>query len=202
MADLAVTTSRTSPGHIRPPTDEAAAALQGARAAGVCGESVRTAGPAEWRCQLGSTVPGGGRPAWPSWPRNPAAANVCGPHSGWCCQAEGPERRSSCSVHGDDGMGFVVATRAMDEAIQIARDQGVGLAGVRRSTHFGCSSHYVMQALEADMLSFVFTNSSPALPPFGGARALLGASPFAAGVPGTQPVVLDMCHGRKRRREE
>ncbi|CAJ1370231.1 unnamed protein product [Effrenium voratum] len=100
--------------------------------------------------------------------------------------------RSSCSVHGDDGMGFVVATRAMDEAIQIARDQGVGLAGVRRSTHFGCSSHYVMQALEADMLSFVFTNSSPALPPFGGARALLGASPFAAGVPGTQPVVLDM----------
>ena len=35
-----------------------------------------------------------------------------------------------------------------------------------------------------------------------GARALLGASPFAAGVPGTQPVVLDMCHGRKRRREE
>eukprot|EP00931_Biecheleriopsis_adriatica_P121065 TRINITY_DN96145_c0_g1_i1.p1 TRINITY_DN96145_c0_g1~~TRINITY_DN96145_c0_g1_i1.p1 ORF type:complete len:397 (-),score=66.40 TRINITY_DN96145_c0_g1_i1:44-1192(-) len=101
---------------------------------------------------------------------------------------------SSCIVHGDDGMGFVVATRATDEAIEIARRQGVGLAGVRRSTHFGCSAHYVLQALEADMISLVFTNSSPALPPFGGAKALLGASPFAAGAPSGQahPLVLDM----------
>eukprot|EP00928_Gymnodinium_smaydae_P065285 TRINITY_DN48451_c0_g1_i1.p1 TRINITY_DN48451_c0_g1~~TRINITY_DN48451_c0_g1_i1.p1 ORF type:complete len:257 (-),score=64.50 TRINITY_DN48451_c0_g1_i1:55-720(-) len=45
------------------------------------------------------------------------------------------------------------------------------------------------------MVSLVFTNSSPALPPHGGARALLGASPFAAGAPagaGTPPLVLDM----------
>lgn len=101
---------------------------------------------------------------------------------------------SSCRVHGDDGMGFVVATRATEEAIRIAQEQGLGLAGVHRSTHFGCSSRYVMQALEADMLSLVFTNSSPALPPFGGAKALLGASPFAAGAPANQahPLVLDM----------
>eukprot|EP00434_Breviolum_minutum_P007873 symbB.v1.2.006947.t1/scaffold416.1/size293898/6 len=101
---------------------------------------------------------------------------------------------SSCRVFGDDGMGFVVASRATEEAMRIAQDQGVGLAGVHRSTHFGCSSHYVMQALKADMLSLVFTNSSPALPPFGGARALLGASPFAAGAPSNQahPLVLDM----------
>eukprot|EP00930_Biecheleria_cincta_P059703 TRINITY_DN45424_c0_g1_i1.p1 TRINITY_DN45424_c0_g1~~TRINITY_DN45424_c0_g1_i1.p1 ORF type:complete len:414 (-),score=65.80 TRINITY_DN45424_c0_g1_i1:95-1336(-) len=101
---------------------------------------------------------------------------------------------SSCLVHGDDGMGFVVATRAMDEAIRIAKTQGVGLAGVHRSTHFGCSAHYVRQALEADMISLVFTNSSPAMPPFGGAKALLGASPFAAGAPSGQshPLVLDM----------
>ncbi|CAL1148991.1 unnamed protein product [Cladocopium goreaui] len=110
-----------------------------------------------------------------------------------CDAPSGP--RSSCRVHGDDGMGFVVATRATEEAIRIAEEQGLGLAGVHRSTHFGCSSRYVMQALEADMLSLVFTNSSPALPPFGGAKALLGASPFAAGAPANQahPLVLDMC---------
>ncbi|CAK9032125.1 unnamed protein product [Durusdinium trenchii] len=101
---------------------------------------------------------------------------------------------SACRVNGDDGMGFVVATQATKEAIRIAQDQGLGLAGVRRSTHFGCSAHYVLQALEHDMLSLVFTNSSPALPPFGGARALLGASPFAAGAPANlaHPLVLDM----------
>eukprot|EP00913_Durusdinium_trenchii_P019691 g18511.t2 len=51
-----------------------------------------------------------------------------------------------------------------------------------------------LEALEHDMLSLVFTNSSPALPPFGGARALLGASPFAAGAPANlaHPLVLDM----------
>ena len=32
--------------------------------------------------------------------------------------------------------------------LQLARRiRGVGLAGVHRSTHFGCSSHYVMQAM-------------------------------------------------------
>eukprot|EP00929_Paragymnodinium_shiwhaense_P109227 TRINITY_DN75589_c0_g1_i1.p1 TRINITY_DN75589_c0_g1~~TRINITY_DN75589_c0_g1_i1.p1 ORF type:complete len:395 (-),score=75.45 TRINITY_DN75589_c0_g1_i1:511-1695(-) len=101
---------------------------------------------------------------------------------------------SAVNVDGDDGMGFVVATRATEEAIALAKSQGVGLAGVKKSTHFGCSSHYVMQALEADMISLVFTNSSPALPVWGGARQLLGASPFAAGVPAgaEHPLVLDM----------
>jgi len=52
----------------------------------------------------------------------------------------------------------------------------------------------VLQALDADLVSLVFTNSSPALPPHGGAKALLGASPFAAGAPAGQahPLVLDM----------
>jgi len=101
---------------------------------------------------------------------------------------------TSVLVDGDDGMGFVVASRATDEAIALARAEGIGLAGVRRSTHFGCSAHYVLQALRADMISLVFTNSSPAMPPHGGAKPLLGASPFAAGAPsGSQhPLVVDM----------
>merc|ERR1712100_623894 len=101
---------------------------------------------------------------------------------------------SAAAIDGDDGMGFVVATRATEEAIRIAKAQGIGLAGVKRSTHFGCSAHYVMQALEADLVSLVFTNSSPAMPFHGGARALLGAGPFAAGAPAGQahPLVLDM----------
>lgn len=120
----------------------------------------------------------------------------------------------------------------MLEAIDIAREQGlgalqrlalsglrgVGVAGVHRSTHFGCSSHYVMQVGPVRERAFlrgagsghaepgwaetspfdgwaeVFTNSSPALPPHGGGKALLGASPFAAGAPAGHgaPLVLDM----------
>lgn len=105
------------------------------------------------------------------------------------------ERKAAAAsmVDGDDGMGFVVATQAVDEAIALAKESGVGLAGVRNSTHFGCSAHYVRRALDQDMVSFVFTNSSPAFPPFGGTKPLLGASPFAAGVPSSAqpPLVLD-----------
>ncbi|GLR88759.1 Ldh family oxidoreductase [Bradyrhizobium iriomotense] len=87
-------------------------------------------------------------------------------------------------VDGDNGMGFLAAHKAVDEAIDLARQSGVGLVGVRRSTHFGMSALYVKQASDAGFISLVFTNSSPALPVWGGRTTFLGAAPFAAGVPG------------------
>lgn len=100
----------------------------------------------------------------------------------------------AASVDGDDGMGFIVAHRAMDEAIEMARGFGLGLTGIKRSTHFGMAALYVLQAIEAEMISLVFTNSSPALPVWGGRSKFLGAAPLAAGAPGGElgPYVLDM----------
>lgn len=91
-------------------------------------------------------------------------------------------------------MGVVVGTYATIAAISLAKEQGVGIVGVKNSTHFGSSSRFVLQALRSDMISMIFTNSSPAMPPHGGARPFLGASPIAAGAPtGKQhPFVLDM----------
>ncbi len=97
-------------------------------------------------------------------------------------------------VDGDDGMGFVVGRRAMAEAMALAERHGIGFVGAKRSTHYGMGALYVMQAMEAGYLAFAWTNSSPAIPAWGGRTAYLGAAPFAAGVPGgTQaPYVLDM----------
>lgn len=97
-------------------------------------------------------------------------------------------------VDGDNGMGFLAAHQAVEEAVSLARSNGVGLVGVRRSTHFGMSALYVKQAADAGFISLVFTNSSPALPVWGGRTVFLGAAPFAAGVPGgAQPgYLLDM----------
>ncbi len=95
---------------------------------------------------------------------------------------------------GDDGMGFVVGKRAMDEAIAMARDIGIGMCVAHRSTHYGMGAIYVMQAIEAGFMSLALTNSSPALPVWGGRTTFLGASPFAAGAPGGHeaPFILDM----------
>ena len=97
-------------------------------------------------------------------------------------------------VDGDNGFGFVIATRAMDEAVAMARASGLGLASVRHSNHFGMAASYVLQALRAGMMSMVFTNASQAMPPWGGRDPILGTSPFAAGAPGgaLPPFVVDM----------
>ncbi len=100
----------------------------------------------------------------------------------------------AAALDGDNGFGFVVASRAMAEAIAMARESGLGVVSVRRSTHFGMAACYVLQAVEAGMVSLVFTNASPAIPSWGGREKMFGTSPFAAGAPGGTlgPFVLDM----------
>ncbi|KAI1465387.1 putative malate/L-lactate dehydrogenase [Daldinia caldariorum] len=98
-------------------------------------------------------------------------------------------------VDGRNGFGFLAAEAGMRAACEMARELGVGMAGVRRSNHFGMSAWVVQQAIDAGMISLVFTNSSPALPAFGGRSKLLGVSPIACGAPGGnpgKPFILDM----------
>jgi LDH2 family malate/lactate/ureidoglycolate dehydrogenase len=106
------------------------------------------------------------------------------------------DKRTPVAVHmdGDNGFGFVLATKAMAEAISIAQTYGIGIVVVKNSNHFGMAASYVLQALESGLISLVFTNAGRNLPPFGGKEALLGTSPFAAGAPSDTevPFVLDM----------
>lgn len=101
---------------------------------------------------------------------------------------------ATARTDGDDGMGFVVGHRAMAEAITLAEDVGVGVVGVQRSTHYGMAALYVLQAVEAGMVGLACTNSSTAMPVWGGRSLFLGASPFAAAAPAGRhgPFVLDM----------
>jgi L-2-hydroxycarboxylate dehydrogenase (NAD+) len=97
-------------------------------------------------------------------------------------------------IDADNAMGFIPSHLAMDAAMDLAVDAGIGMVGVNRSTHFGMGALYVLQALERNFVSMVFTNSSPAIAMWGGRNAFLGASPVAAGVPSgaSAPFVMDM----------
>src|SRR5690242_3638769 len=55
---------------------------------------------------------------------------------------EGP---SYAVVDGGHGLGQIVATRAMDLAIDKARASGVGLVWVRNTNDFAAASNYAMQ---------------------------------------------------------
>lgn len=112
------------------------------------------------------------------------------------------------ALHGDDGFGHVVATRGIDESIAMARDYGIGMVAVRRSTHFGMAANYVLRAIDAGYIGIVFTNASRGLPPHGGREPIFGTSPLAFGVPGGESAdfVLDMspavaARGKIRRAE-
>ena len=101
---------------------------------------------------------------------------------------------SAVHVNGDDGMGMVVGTRAMAAAINLAGESGVGMAGVYGSTHFGMAAYYVLQAVKKDFIGFAFTNASPGMAPWGGAKPVLGVNPIAVGVPAgnRKSFVMDM----------
>lgn len=102
---------------------------------------------------------------------------------------------AAARLDGDNGLGFVTASRAMDEAVARAAIYGIAMVAVRRSTHFGMASCYLARAINKGFAAFVFTNASPAMPVWGGRVPFLGTSPFAFGAPGGEgspDIVLDM----------
>src|SRR5439155_22115981 len=84
----------------------------------------------------------------------------------------------AATLDGDNGFGFVVGTRAMQEAIAMAREFGIGVVSARRSTHFGMAASYAIPAVEAGLMAMVFSNASQAMPPWGSKQMLLGTNPF------------------------
>jgi LDH2 family malate/lactate/ureidoglycolate dehydrogenase len=97
-------------------------------------------------------------------------------------------------VDGHNAFGFLAAHMGMSHAIEMAKEFGIGMVSIKHSNHFGMSAWIVQQAIDAGMMSLVFTNSSPALPVWGGRSKLMGVSPIACGAPAgkEKPFILDM----------
>jgi LDH2 family malate/lactate/ureidoglycolate dehydrogenase len=95
-------------------------------------------------------------------------------------------------VDGKNAYGAISSQMGMAKAIEMAGTYGIGMVSVKHSNHFGMSAWLCQQAIDAEMLGLVFTNSSPALPAWGGRSKLLGVSPIACGAPGEHPFILDM----------
>src|SRR5829696_4181206 len=103
--------------------------------------------------------------------------------------------KAAALVDGDNGLGSLVVARAVDEAIGLARDNGVGWAGVRRGNHAGAAAVYAEMPLAHDMIGLYFAvGNANHLPPWGGTDMLLSTNPIAIAVPALDepPLVLDM----------
>ena len=95
---------------------------------------------------------------------------------------------------GERSCGQVLGQRAMEKAIEKARENGVGIVCVKRANHNGAEAHYAQIALKAGMIGVSMSTSAPTMAPWGGADRLVGNSPLAVAVPtkNNKPVILDM----------
>ncbi|HEY0058863.1 MAG TPA: Ldh family oxidoreductase [Flavisolibacter sp.] len=95
---------------------------------------------------------------------------------------------STATMDGDEGLGLVVAPKAMSVAIEKARQVGTGWVSVQNSNHFGIAGYHAMMALEHDMIGICMTNASPLVAPTFSTERLLGTNPICVAVPaGSQP---------------
>jgi len=97
-------------------------------------------------------------------------------------------------VDGDDGFGQYAGAVAMDQAVALAAQTGVGVVGVRNSNFFGTGAYFVHRAAARGMIALAMSNSFPKVAAHGGLRAVLGTNPFAFGAPrrNGESLMIDM----------
>ena len=106
------------------------------------------------------------------------------------------ERRapSLALVDGKNALGPLVGVRALEAALELARESGIGWVGCRASNHYGAIAPYAREACDAGFVMIAGTNASTTMPPWGGAALRLGNNPLAVAAPGAGGAhfILDM----------
>jgi len=104
------------------------------------------------------------------------------------------ETPSTATYDGDSGLGLVMASNAMDIAIEKAKNCGSGWVAIKNSNHFGIAAYHAMKALDHDMIGMALTNASPLVAPTYSTERLLGTNPICFAIPAgqEQPVVIDL----------
>ncbi|MBU2574205.1 MAG: Ldh family oxidoreductase [Elusimicrobia bacterium] len=96
-------------------------------------------------------------------------------------------------IDGHNGMGHVIAERAMALAIKKAQKYGLGMTAVRNSTHYGIAGYYALMAARAGMIGITGTNARPSVAPTFGTENMLGTNALTFGMPTDEafPFLLD-----------
>jgi ureidoglycolate dehydrogenase (NAD+) len=103
------------------------------------------------------------------------------------------ETAAALLIDADKGPGPVAMTFAADGAVRKAKEAGIGLALVRRTTHTAAIGYYTRRAAAEGMAALASTASIPNMPYHGARLPSVSTSPLSLAVPGgDRPLVLDM----------
>lgn len=99
---------------------------------------------------------------------------------------------------GHRGPGNLAAYAAMNRAMELAREHGVGAVALADTTHWLRGGTFGWQAAEAGFAALCWTNTMPNLPPWGATSPAVGNNPLILAVPRSNeqghsaPIVLDI----------
>ncbi len=85
--------------------------------------------------------------------------------------------------NGNLGMGNLIAKQAMDRAIDLARENGMGCVAIRNTNHWMRGGTFGWQAAEAGFIGLCFTNTQPNMPAWGASDRRIGNNPFVLAIP-------------------
>ncbi|WRS28176.1 3-dehydro-L-gulonate 2-dehydrogenase [Oscillospiraceae bacterium MB08-C2-2] len=95
--------------------------------------------------------------------------------------------------NGNLGIGITNALFATDRAIELAKIHGIGMIGLRNTTHWMRGGTYGLYAANQGYVMISWTNTESCMPPWGGTEGRLGNNPFVMAAPGREdPVMIDM----------
>ncbi len=110
-------------------------------------------------------------------------------------------RPGALTVDAANGFAYPALALALEALPEMARAQGIAVAGVRHSHHAGVTGLFVEELARHGLVAMMVVNTPAAIAPWGGARALFGTNPiaFAAPVPRAEPIVIDLSVSRVAR---
>lgn len=93
------------------------------------------------------------------------------------------ETPTTAVVDGHNGMGQVIGVKAMQMAIDKAKEYGMGMVAVRNSCHYGIAGYYASMATQQGCIGFTGTNARPSVAPTFGVEGMFGTNPLTVGIP-------------------
>ena len=93
---------------------------------------------------------------------------------------------------GNEGIGNTNAEIAMNRAMELAREYGIGCVALRNTNHWMRGGTYGLQAARAGFVGICWTNTMPNMPAWGATDCRIGNNPLVFAVPYKDtPVLVD-----------
>lgn len=86
--------------------------------------------------------------------------------------------------NGNMGPGILNALKGTDRAIELADQYGIGMVGLKNTTHWMRGGTYGLHAANKGYIAIMWTNTESCMPPWGGKECKLGNNPFVMAMPG------------------